>query len=348
MMMGELAEAGLTDADVQVQVIWLVAFWLQGILYGVYLGLFILAFPVLIWSNALKNFSATVFLVGNMLIFVLVSINSSVSLFRVIVAFAQQSDIKGPLRILGNMNYWATYLPLVFGVIVFMIGDILMIYRCFLVWRRNYWAILLPIILAALSAGFHMATVWFARQVTFNFFLFRIWPPTVLPPIFYFLQTALTTSLITWKIWSVSRRNAHVGLVSVNVPRLLSIVCIMAESAAIFTAGMLAMVVLIALDHPAKEVVHACMLPITGIVFVLMALRIHAVRVESKEIPASPSLMPTWLFDEPKVADSGIETVEQSKDQRPTESQTPPLAIPTDLSPSDDVANQPQVLERHP
>jgi hypothetical protein len=38
-----------------------------------------------------------------------------------------------------------------------------------------------------------------------------------------------------------------------------------------------------------------------GIVFVLMALRLHAVREESRYIPPSASLMPSWLVDEPKL-----------------------------------------------
>ncbi|KAH6885061.1 hypothetical protein BKA70DRAFT_1445287 [Coprinopsis sp. MPI-PUGE-AT-0042] len=338
MTVDELGEAGVTAADVQLKVMWLVAFWLEGLLYGVYLGLFILAFPVLIRRNTLKNFSATVFLVGNMLMFVIISINSSVSFFRVVVAFGSQSDIKAPFHILGDLNYWATYLSLVFGIIVFVIGDILMIYRCFLVWRRSYWAILFPIILSALSAGFHTATVWFARQVAFNLFVFQTWSLVLLPPIFYLLQTALTTSLISWKIWSQSRRKANIGLASVSVPSFLSVMRIVVESAVIYTAGMLLMVVLIAINHPAKGVVHACMLPITGIVFVLMALRVHAVQVESKVMPASPSLMPTWLVDESKSADSGIETIEE--DQHPTPSQT---QLPsTKQQPSGNVASQSQ------
>ncbi|KAH6874473.1 hypothetical protein BKA70DRAFT_1449355 [Coprinopsis sp. MPI-PUGE-AT-0042] len=68
-----------------------------------------------------------------------------------------------------------------------------------------------------------------------------------------------------------------------------------------------------------------------------MALRVHAVQVESKVMPASPSLMPTWLVNEPKSADSGIETVED--DQHPTPSQTPPS---TKQQSSGNVASQSQ------
>ncbi|KAH6867243.1 hypothetical protein BKA70DRAFT_1414943, partial [Coprinopsis sp. MPI-PUGE-AT-0042] len=62
---------------------------------------------------------------------------------------------------------------MVSATIVSMIGDLLMIYRCFLIWNRNYWAISLPIVLAAFSSGFDISTIWFAHQVSFSRFLIR-------------------------------------------------------------------------------------------------------------------------------------------------------------------------------
>ncbi|KAH6885070.1 hypothetical protein BKA70DRAFT_1467571 [Coprinopsis sp. MPI-PUGE-AT-0042] len=298
----QLTEAGLTEADVQLIVIWLVSFWSEGLLYGIYLCLFTAALPLL-FRNALRNRSATIFFIGNVLMFVVVSIVTGIGLFRAVTAFAYQTDVSGQSQILGDMEYWVNYVPFVSGIIICMIGDILMIYRCFLVWQRSYRAILLPVILAALSSGFHIATVWFARQVTFNLFQFSTWHPILLPPVFYFLQCAITTSLIAWKIWSQSRRRTNVGLVSIHVPCLLSITRIIVESAVIYTAAMLILVFVIAFDHPARELVHTCLLPTTGIVFALMSLRIHAVREESRHMPASPSLLPTWLFDESESPD---------------------------------------------
>ncbi|KAH6874483.1 hypothetical protein BKA70DRAFT_1480191 [Coprinopsis sp. MPI-PUGE-AT-0042] len=314
----QLTEAGLTEADVQLVVIWLVSFWLEGLLYGIYLYLFTATLPVL-FRNAPRNASSTIFSIGNVLMFVVISIVtgqfliSSAAYFPShspnFISFAYQTDVRRRSQILGNMDYWVNYVPLVSGVVVCMIGDILMIYRCFLVWQRSYRAILLSVILAALSSGFHIATVWFARQVTFNLFQFNTWRAILLPPVFYFSQCAITTSLIAWKIWSQSWRSTNVGLVSVHVPCLLSITRIIVESAVIYTAAMLILVFVIAFEHPARELVHTCLLPTTGIVFVLMSLRIHAVQEESRHMPASPSLLPAWLVDEPPSTDLGPEPV---------------------------------------
>ncbi|KAH6908864.1 hypothetical protein BKA70DRAFT_1400384 [Coprinopsis sp. MPI-PUGE-AT-0042] len=274
-----LAEAGLTEADIQLRMAYLIGFWLEGLLYGVYLCLFIFAFPVLIRKHALKNTAAAVFVTGNVLMFVLISIFTSqspvhfglpgslecfqnstpqaISVFLPIIAFAYQADIEGTSRMFEDLRHWANYAPLILGAIIFMTGDILVIYRCFIIWKRRYCVILVPSILTALAAGLHGATL------------------------------------------------GAIGLVSVHAPSLLAIMRIIIESAAIYTAGVSVMVVVIALDHPARFTMHSCMMPIIGIALVLMGLRTHAVQEESKEMPATASLIPTWLVDERNATDPG-------------------------------------------
>ncbi|KAH6871360.1 hypothetical protein BKA70DRAFT_1241843 [Coprinopsis sp. MPI-PUGE-AT-0042] len=320
----ELREAGLTPGHIQERVVHLVAVWLEGFLSGVYLCLFIAALPALIRSNTIMIFSAKVFLIGNVLIFVLVLMTSSIGLFHIVVAFAYQADTNQPIF---DIKFWAAYTPLVLAAVIFAIGDILMIYRCFLIWQRNIWAIILPLFLAVLSVGMHIATVWFARHISFDLLLAQTWFPIALAPALYLLQTNLTTGLIVWKIWSQSRRRTDIELASIHVPRLLSIMRIIIESAAIYTAGMLVMLVLLALDHPARVIIHACMLPITGIVFVLMALRIHALREESREMPASPSLMPTFSIDGLRSTVSGTDPMVDIEHSARTRT---PLRLPND------------------
>jgi hypothetical protein len=110
----------------------------------------------------------------------------------------------------------------------------------------------------------HIATVWFARNLPIDHLLVKTWPLIALPALFYLLQTSLTTCLIVWRIYCQLRLTTNTRMVSMHVPPLLSIVKIIAESAMIYTAGMLVLIVLFALDHPARIVVYSCMIPITG------------------------------------------------------------------------------------
>ncbi|KAH6874497.1 hypothetical protein BKA70DRAFT_257494 [Coprinopsis sp. MPI-PUGE-AT-0042] len=225
------------------------------------------------------------------------------------------------------MGYWATYTGPYLGATVLMIGDTLLIYRCFLLWQRNYRVILVPVVLAALSIGLHIATLVFVRSVSVAVIVVRNWPIMLVPPICYIVQTSLTTSLIVYKIISQFHQTRDLGLISFHTPAVLPIMRIIVESAVVYTTGMVVLVVLTGLDHPARLALHSCMIPITGIVFVLMALRTHAVKQEAKHTPATASLMPTWLFDEPKSLDSGPRMVGQ--DQHQAQTQPLPLTRPS-------------------
>ncbi|KAH6885065.1 hypothetical protein BKA70DRAFT_128742 [Coprinopsis sp. MPI-PUGE-AT-0042] len=329
-----LEEAGITEADVQFRVIHLVGAWLEGLLYGVYLCLFIAACPMLVRRNTLKNFSAAVFVKGNILMFVLISIHSATSICLPIFAFAYQADSQGISRMLHDQRHWAKFISIVLGAMIFLTADILVIYRCFIIWQRRYLVILVPCLLVALAVCIIVATMVFVHSVPVSLIRARNWPIISLPFIFYVVQNALTTSLVAYKIYSHLRQTRDVGLVSVHTPKLLPIVKILVESAAVYTAGVLVVAVLLSLDHPAWFAMHSCMIPIIGIVFVLMALRIQAVREESNHTPASPSLMPSWLFDEPYSTDSDSEPVGKEEDRSPIRIQTRPLRHPVDNSPS--------------
>ncbi|KAH6867315.1 hypothetical protein BKA70DRAFT_1497113 [Coprinopsis sp. MPI-PUGE-AT-0042] len=240
-------EAGLTEADIQYKLVYLVGIWIEAALYGGYLCLFAAAFPILLRHSKRMMFSSTVFLIGNFFMFLLISLHSGLTVFQSVVAFAYQTDIYGPIRIVNDMGYWASYTSPIIGATIFMTGDILVIY-------------------------------------------------------------------------SQYRRTRDAGLVAVHVPNLLLIIRIIVESAVIYTAGMLVMVVLLATDHPARLVAHLLMIPVTGIVCVLMALRTHILHEESKRTPASPSLLPDCLFDEPSTIDSRTEPA--------ADEGQPPLGLP--------------------
>ncbi|KAH6908274.1 hypothetical protein BKA70DRAFT_1189302 [Coprinopsis sp. MPI-PUGE-AT-0042] len=320
-------EAGLTEADIQYKLIYLVGIWVEAMLYGGYLCLFAAALPILLRHSERKMVSSTVFLIGNFFMFILISLHSGLIVFQSVVAFAYQTDIYGPIRIVNDMGYWASYTSPFLAAAIFMTGDILVIYRCFLIWQRNYWVILVPVILALVSTSLHLATLGYSHNLSVPAIVVQSWPLITAPYICYTLQTTFTTSLIVYKIYSQYRRTREVGLVAVHTPNLLLIIRIIVESAVIYTAGMLVMVVLLATDHPARLTLHSLMIPITGIVFVLMALRTHFVREEAKRTPASPSLLPHWLFNEPDSIDSRTEPA-ADEGQRPPGTLSP--ILPTD------------------
>jgi hypothetical protein len=92
-----------------------------------------------------------------------------------------------------------------------------------------------------------------------------LWPFLNVTFPLYFAQNVLTTGLILFKIWSRHRRGQAAGLAPpLNTPSLVSIMRIIIESAMINTMGMLVMVVLRALDHPGRLLLHCILVPIIG------------------------------------------------------------------------------------
>ncbi|KAH6905715.1 hypothetical protein BKA70DRAFT_1430585 [Coprinopsis sp. MPI-PUGE-AT-0042] len=249
--------AGLTEADIQYKLVYLVGIWVEAVLYGGYLCLFAAALPILLQLSKRKMVSSTVFFIGNVLMFLLISLHSGLTVFQSAVVFAYQTDIYGPIRITNDMGYWASYTSPIIGGTMFMTGDILVIYRCYLIWQRNYWVILVPVILALISASLHIATFCYAHNFPVSGMVVHNWPLITVPSICYTLQTVLTTSLTVYKIYSRYRRTRDSGLVALRVPNnLLLIIRIIVEGAVIYVAGMLVMVVLLATDHPASYYKH--------------------------------------------------------------------------------------------
>jgi hypothetical protein len=87
-----LAGNDVTEAEIEVKVLYLVGIWVEALLYGtllhhelylssrvvtgLYLFLFCAALPVFFRNNNCKNFSTTVFVMGNIFMFFLISMHS--------------------------------------------------------------------------------------------------------------------------------------------------------------------------------------------------------------------------------------------------------------------------------
>ncbi|KAH6885090.1 hypothetical protein BKA70DRAFT_1338183 [Coprinopsis sp. MPI-PUGE-AT-0042] len=313
----------LNEMECQLEVVYLVGIWLEALLYGVYLCLFIAAIPTFVRPDVLKALSTKVFLAGNALMFITISIHNVSSVVHLVMAFAYQTDVRGSVKLFNDLTLWGTYSAPTLLAIIVWIGDALVIYRCFLVWQRSYRVIVLPVLLFIVGVGSHSANLWWIQhQADVSHVVVGAWPFLNVPFPIYLAQNVLTTGLIVFKIWAQYQRSRAVGLMSLHTPSLVSIMRVIVESAAIYTGGTLVMVILRALDHPARFTIHCCLVPTTGIVFVLFAIRTQAVRDEAKNIPASASIMPDWLV---KGWDCELKTA--SEEEPPPQSDLPSSPI---------------------
>jgi hypothetical protein len=166
----------------------------------------------------------------------------------------------------------------VFVIVPDFIGELILIYRCWLLWSRNYWVIILPIFTAIVSlgnscdnfskpplTGLRSVAVW----VCVTLYLFPLNHPTPdgfphssrlrLAALSLLLCTnALVTTLIIARIWSLSPRKAHdvlggrfptgTGRAAINI---------IIESGLLYVAVQLIFVVLFAIGHPAERIIRS-------------------------------------------------------------------------------------------
>ncbi|KAH6885108.1 hypothetical protein BKA70DRAFT_1204937 [Coprinopsis sp. MPI-PUGE-AT-0042] len=310
--MGATAEvlgASLTKGEVQLKAIYLVGTWVEALLYGLYLCLFIGAIAVYARKEVHKPFASKVFLAGNILMFIGISFHNVLSVYRLLVGFAHQPDVRAQLLYLNDLRNWSALASPFLLATIMWTGDALVIYRCFLIWQRNYLVVALPSLLYIVTVGLQVTNLWWvARQSTFGSVIGRRWPTLRITFPLYFAQNVLTTGLILFKIWSRHRSLRNAGITSLNTPSLVDLMRAIVESAAIYTAALLVMAVLRLLDHPGWFVSHVILYPTIGIMFVLMAIRVHVVQEEAKHNAPSPSLLPSWILGNQEQAVKVIST----------------------------------------
>ncbi|TEB26104.1 hypothetical protein FA13DRAFT_1737760 [Coprinellus micaceus] len=292
---------GITDLQVlQFKMYYLVAFWLEATIYGLYVSLFVVALNIMLRRQALDTTSSRVFLTGITLMFVVITFHNSTNVYRMLFAYAKYDPVM-PNRavvVLLDWSNWDAYAFPICASIITWIGDILMIYRCFLIWKRNYWVVVVPLLalltsIAATSVNFY----WFRHPTSIPWQvmnrMFKITYPLNL------FQNVLITGLIAFRLHRRYRKSSKVGFDASSRIGYIAVMRIVVESALIFTLMQAVMTILWYLNHPSIVIVQHMLPPSMGIVFVMIAIRAHIAKASSSVRRDGShtinGIIPTWL-----------------------------------------------------
>ncbi|KAH9899220.1 hypothetical protein C8Q73DRAFT_637871 [Cubamyces lactineus] len=159
-----------------------------------------------------------------------------------------------------------------------LIGDVVLVYRCWIVWERNYWIVLLPFLTTI--AGFSCIAEVVHLVVTIDPTA-PVAPPALVPLGFAgyalpLVTNVLSTFLIVVRLWDTARAaDARYGGRMAGTARVAqTAVAIIVESGALYLAAQLVLVVLFALEHPAQAIVAVMAVQIYGIAPTLIVLRV--------------------------------------------------------------------------
>ncbi|KAI0654421.1 hypothetical protein C8Q70DRAFT_1087524 [Cubamyces menziesii] len=159
-----------------------------------------------------------------------------------------------------------------------LIGDVVLVYRCWVIWERNYWIIILPLLTAI--AGFSCIAEVVHLVVTLDPTA-PVAPPALVPLGFAgyslpLVTNVLTTLFIVIRLLHTARAaDARYGGRMVGTARAAqTAVAIIVESGALYLAAQLVLVVLFVLGHPAQAIVAVMAVQIYGIAPTLIVLRV--------------------------------------------------------------------------
>ncbi|KAJ7189069.1 hypothetical protein C8R46DRAFT_34471 [Mycena filopes] len=221
--------------------------WLATFFYGIYVVLFCICIYILLRRP--HNLGNTVLLVTAVALFTLSSVEAVINL---ILGSAEIDDLDIPFDRLEDAE------DIIYGVNN-VIADGLVIYRCYSIWENNIYVVILPIILLIITSVFGVdlrlpSSPFFALSLTTNV-----------------LVTALTAGRIWWLY-----RKARVYLKTDVQRRYLSAMAILVESGALYSATVLAWLIVSAIPaaHIFKGPIYQMLTQIMGIAPTLIIVRV--------------------------------------------------------------------------
>jgi len=260
----------------QLEPAFLVAAWLETLIYGVYLCLFCISLYVQFTMSKFQNTHGRVMFVVGILMFVIATVHISLNFFRTLRGYVVYgSSPGGPLAYLGTLSTWHQISKDTLYATQSILGDAVAVYRCWILWSRNYKLLALPLALLIVStvAGYLVADILatLPPEDTVSNPRLNSWITT-----FYVVavvQNTITTSLMAYRLWITEKESANYR---VGKGTFLPVMRILIESAALYLTAELILLVVYKTGSQsnAQYIMLDSITPIVGITFCAITIRI--------------------------------------------------------------------------
>ncbi|KAJ3934723.1 MAG: hypothetical protein NXY57DRAFT_1106944 [Lentinula lateritia] len=249
----------------------LVSIFIQTLLYGAYTVIFALTVWILVWRRPAGQSINKLLLWTSIVMFVLATMHISINYARVFMAFITYRNAEGGpaafFNILSNFTQ-------VFGSAIYvtqtLVGDSVVLVRCYIVWGRRWYIVACPALLLLGSTASGIGILYsFAHIEDAEVFALQLQDWIVS----FFSLTLSTnficTALVAYRIWYVNRAVINFTHHSWNPVMLLVI-----ESGAIYSATLLSLLILYKTESWFQYVLLDAISPIVGLVFSMIIVRI--------------------------------------------------------------------------
>ncbi|KAJ7491685.1 hypothetical protein B0H11DRAFT_1859104 [Mycena galericulata] len=258
---------------------------------GLYTWIFLLTLGV-IWMGKRKNTRKVLWSTIIILFYVFATIHSSLTWEFFILPFQEHGASPDVLIALSHPSLGPKILALLVSAVIFIMADVIMIWRCWVVWGKSWLVAVLPSLAAV--AGAVCAGLGLAGQIS----VALIQDPSAsqgLAPLVRFSTpflslslavTLYTAGLIAWRIVTVQRFASKNGIERSD---LWSALEIMVESSALYAASIFVFVVFLAMKSENQTYIQNIHVQIAGIAPTLLILRIFAGHARNDAEWSAPS-----------------------------------------------------------
>ncbi|KAJ7360996.1 hypothetical protein DFH08DRAFT_951622 [Mycena albidolilacea] len=254
----------------------LVSIFIQTLLYGAYTVVFILTCWVLLYKRPKHEPVNKPMLGFSIVMFVLATMHIGVNYTRILRAFIIYKDEPG-----GTPAYFnkLSEFTQIFGSAIYvaqtLVGDSVVLYRCYLVWGRQWQVVAFPFILLLGSATAGVGILYSFAVVVPEAEIFvtqlQHW-------ILSFFSVTLATNiictgLVAYRLWDINRQVKDFGLNHLEAV-INPIILLVIESGAIYSATLMTLLILYKTESWFQYVLLDAVSPIVGLVFSMIIVRI--------------------------------------------------------------------------
>ncbi|KAG7097508.1 hypothetical protein E1B28_004850 [Marasmius oreades] len=250
----------------------LVSIFIQTLLYGVYVATFSLTHWVLVHRRTAGETIKRTMMGISLTMFVLATMHIGVNFARVFMAFIKYRDEPGgPAVFFDQLSEFTQIFGTAIYVAQTLVGDAVVLLRCYIVWERRWYVAGFPLILLLGSTASGIGILYTFARVTPHAQIFAIELQNWIVSFFSLtLATNLIcTALVASRVWYINRSSKLFSNKS-----LTPVVLLVIESGAIYSATLIALLILYKVESWFQYVLLDAISPIVGLVFSMIIIRI--------------------------------------------------------------------------
>lgn len=206
------------------------------------------------------------------------------------VAVFVNKDFEADLHVGGASQRWGVALFCCF-VAQMTLGNVILIYRCFIVWNRAWKIIVAPVLLTLIAVGCGVSVVVIALTTYLSNNLGRLTPLITTMLVVTLISNVITSSLIILRIWNVHKESARYkmnGLYS-PLPRAMRVTI---EAGILYTVSLIVLMGIYLDGGGAQHTVSRLIIQIVGVAFNLAISRTMPKYADSHILSIVPEVPP--------------------------------------------------------